>query len=104
MKLYNIDLSPNALRVRAVAKELGVDLEIVDLDMRKGENRSDAYLAINPNGKVPVFVDSDETSTWQAAREIRPVPRELLQTVESIRLCAAQQQARAGLPLEFPQR
>jgi glutathione S-transferase len=59
MKLYNADLSPNALRVRAVASELGIDLEIIDVDLRKGENKSEAYLAMNPNGKVPVLVDGD---------------------------------------------
>lgn len=59
MKLYNVNLSPNALRVRAVASDLGIDLDIIDLDFRKGENKSASYLAINPNGKVPVLVDGD---------------------------------------------
>jgi glutathione S-transferase len=59
MKLYNADLSSNALRVRAVANELGLDLEYVDVDLRKRENRSDSFLALNPNGKVPVLVDGD---------------------------------------------
>ena len=30
MKLHNANLSPNALRVRAVIFELGLDVEIVD--------------------------------------------------------------------------
>jgi glutathione S-transferase len=59
MKLYNANLSPNALRVRAVANELGIDLEIIDVDMRNGENKTASYLAINPNGKVPVLIDGD---------------------------------------------
>jgi glutathione S-transferase len=59
MLLYNANLSPNALRVRAVAHELGIALEIVDVDLRKGENRSETFLALNPNGKVPVLVDGD---------------------------------------------
>jgi glutathione S-transferase len=59
MKLYNVDLSPNALRVRAVAGELGIALDIVNVDFRAGENRTEAYLAMNPNGKVPVLVDGD---------------------------------------------
>ncbi|MHA1127997.1 MAG: glutathione S-transferase N-terminal domain-containing protein, partial [Alphaproteobacteria bacterium] len=36
MKLYNANFSPNALRVRAVAFELGIDLEIVEVDVFKG--------------------------------------------------------------------
>lgn len=59
MKLYNANLSPNALRVRAVVFELGLDVEIVDVDLRSGENRTAEYLALNPNGKVPTLVDGD---------------------------------------------
>jgi glutathione S-transferase len=59
MKLYNANLSPNALRVRAVAAELGIPLDVVEIDLRKGENKTASYLAMNPNGKVPVLVDGD---------------------------------------------
>lgn len=59
MKLYNANLSPNALRVRAVASELDIELEIVEVDLMKGETRTDAFLALNPNGKIPVLVDGD---------------------------------------------
>ena len=59
MKLYNSNFSPNALRVRAVAAELGIELDIVEVDLRKGENKTASYLAMNPNGKVPVLVDAD---------------------------------------------
>jgi len=59
MKLYNANLSPNALRVRAVASELGIELEIVEVDLRGGENKTPAYLALNPNGKVPTLVDGN---------------------------------------------
>lgn len=65
MKLYNAALSPNALRVRAVAKELGIELEIIDVDLRKGENKTASYLAMNPNGKVPVLVD-DDLVLWES--------------------------------------
>ncbi len=59
MKLYNGNFSPNALRVRAVAAELGIPLDVIEVDLRKGENKTASYLAINPNGKVPVLVDGD---------------------------------------------
>jgi len=57
MKLYNSPGSPNALRARAVAFELGFDPEIVNVDIGKGDNRTPEYLKLNPNGKVPVLVD-----------------------------------------------
>jgi glutathione S-transferase len=59
MKLYNANWSPNCLRVRAVIFELGADVEIVDVDVFGGDTRTPEYLEINPNGKVPAFVDGD---------------------------------------------
>ena len=59
MKLYNANLSPNAMRVRAVVNELGIALEVIDVDLRSGGNRTKEFLALNPNGKVPVLVDGD---------------------------------------------
>lgn len=59
MKLFNVSLSPNALRVRAVIFELGLDVEIVDVDMRGGGHKTPEFLAMNPNGKVPVLKDGD---------------------------------------------
>jgi len=59
MKLYNANFSPNCLRVRAVIFELGADVEIIDVDVFNGGTRTPEYLAMNPNGKVPAFVDGD---------------------------------------------
>ena len=59
MRLYNANFSPNALRVRAVAFELGIDIEIVEVDLRKGDNRAGEFLRRNPNAKVPVLEDGD---------------------------------------------
>ena len=65
MKLYTNLFSPNARKVHAVAKELGVDLEFQTLDLRAGEQRTPEYLALNPNGKVPTLVDGD-TVVWES--------------------------------------
>ena len=59
MKLYNANFSPNALRVRAVANELGIELEIIEVDIRAGNNRAADYLAKNANAKVPMLEDGD---------------------------------------------
>src|SRR5687768_9621275 len=58
MKLYNANLSPNCLRVRVVAFELGIDLELYDVDLSSASSNQ-ALRAVNPNGKVPVLVDED---------------------------------------------
>lgn len=65
MKLYNADFSPNALRTRAVAFELGFEPELVELDLSRGDNRTAEYLRLNPNGKVPTLVDG-EVVIWES--------------------------------------
>lgn len=59
MQLYNANFSPNCLRVRAVAHELGIELDIVEVNVFGGDNTKPEYLARNPNAKVPVLVDGD---------------------------------------------
>lgn len=70
MKLYNFPYSPNCKKVRAVAGELGIQLELVDLDIFKGESRTPAFLAKNPNGRVPVLEDGDFV-LWESTAIIR---------------------------------
>ena len=41
------------------ALHLGVQLELVLVDLAKGAQRSPEFLALNPNGRVPVLVDGD---------------------------------------------
>jgi glutathione S-transferase len=59
MKLYNAGLSPNALRVRVVANELGIELELIEVNLRDAAAKREALLPVNPNTKVPVLVDGD---------------------------------------------
>jgi glutathione S-transferase len=59
MKLYDFAFSPNCRKVRAVAYELEVPLESVPVDLLRGETRTPEFLAVNPNGRVPVLVDGD---------------------------------------------
>lgn len=59
MKLYTFAASPNSLRVFAVAHELGQDLELVPVDLTKGEHLKPEFLKLNPNHKIPTLVDGD---------------------------------------------
>ncbi|MDB5817658.1 MAG: glutathione S-transferase, N-terminal domain protein [Rhizobacter sp.] len=58
MKLY-FHPSPNPTKVALFLEEAGVPYELVPVDTRKGEQHLPAYLAINPNGKLPALVDGD---------------------------------------------
>jgi glutathione S-transferase len=55
--------SQHSRRVTILVHELGIDLDMQPIDVRPpgmgGHNSSLEFLAINPNGKVPVFRDGD---------------------------------------------
>ncbi len=59
MKLYQHPFSPNCQKVIAVAHEVGLPLELATVEIFKGESRSPAMRAKNPNGKVPILEDAD---------------------------------------------
>jgi glutathione S-transferase len=65
MKLYQAPFSTSAFKARAVVHELGIPCEFVDINMMKGEHKSPAYLAVNPNGKVPTLED-DGYIVWES--------------------------------------
>jgi GST-like protein len=54
---FHYNLSPNPMKVALCLEEMGLPYEPVPVDARKGEQFSPAFLAINPNGKVPAIED-----------------------------------------------
>lgn len=52
---------------RILLEELGADYELHALNMKAGEQRSPAYLAVNPMGKVPAIRHGDALITEQGA-------------------------------------
>jgi GST-like protein len=59
--------TPNSIKVLIALEEMGLPYELKPVNVRKGEQKSDAFLAVNPNGKVPVLVDDDLVLTESAA-------------------------------------
>lgn len=61
--------SPNtrSTGARILLEELGADYELHALNMKKGEQREQAYLAINPMGKVPALLHHGELICEQVA-------------------------------------
>ncbi|KAL1422004.1 hypothetical protein MTO96_022536 [Rhipicephalus appendiculatus] len=56
--LYNVTGSPPCAFIRTLAKKLGVELELKNLDFLKKEHLTPEYLKINPFHKVPTLDDS----------------------------------------------
>src|SRR5579885_2110733 len=55
MKLYNHPVAPNPRRVRIFAAEKDIKLQLEDIDLLGGQNRTPEFLAKNPSGAVPVL-------------------------------------------------
>ena len=56
---FYFNLAPNPLKIALFLEETGLEYEAVPVDTGKGEQHSNAFRAVNPNGKVPAIVDTD---------------------------------------------
>ncbi len=54
--------TPNTVKVVIAAEEMALPYRLVPVDLRRGEQRSDAFTALNPNSKVPVLIDHSPAS------------------------------------------
>ena len=60
MKYYH-SIGPSPATARFFIAEKGLDIELVTLDLMKGENREPAHLERNPLGQLPVLELDDGT-------------------------------------------
>lgn len=61
MKLYDCTTAPSPQRVRIFLAEKGIDIPLVQVDLRNGEQLGDAFREINPDCTVPVLELDDGT-------------------------------------------
>lgn len=55
MRLYQMQDSGNCYKVRLAARQLGLAIDLVDIDILKGESRTPEFLRKNPNGRTPTL-------------------------------------------------
>jgi glutathione S-transferase len=68
LTIYGI-IASRALRPLWVASELGLDFEHVQTDYKVGTTRTPEFLALNPNGHIPVLVDhrpEGDVTVWES--------------------------------------
>lgn len=56
LHLYTAD-TPNGQKIPIALEELGLDYTLTHVDLNKGEQKAPDFLALNPNGKIPVLID-----------------------------------------------
>lgn len=61
LKLYSTQSSGNAFKVRLLLARLGISFHLVEVDIFAGENRTPQFLALNPEGRVPLLELDDGT-------------------------------------------
>src|SRR3546814_10300039 len=59
--------TPNGVKVGIMLEETGVAYEPHRIDIMAGENHDPAFLALNPNGKIPAIYDPDGPSRMPLA-------------------------------------
>lgn len=52
--------TPNGWKATIALEELGLLYELHTVDLSEGEQRRPQFLALNPNGRIPVIVDREE--------------------------------------------
>lgn len=61
LKIYGMPVSNNVNKVRYTANAVGLEYELIPVNLMEGEQRSEEFLKLNPVGKVPVLQDEDIT-------------------------------------------
>lgn len=59
MITFYYNLAPNPMKVALFLEEAALPYALKPVDSRKGEQHDPDFLALNPNGKVPVVIDQD---------------------------------------------
>jgi glutathione S-transferase len=110
MKLYDFVHAPNARKLRVYLAEKGIPVELVPVDLVKGEHRTPEFLALNPRGAVPVLELDDGTLLFESLaiveylEELHPEPPMIGTTpLERARVRAAERRCELGVLMRVAQ-
>ncbi|RMF07513.1 MAG: glutathione S-transferase [Alphaproteobacteria bacterium] len=80
MKFYDCQPAPSPRRIRICIAEKGLDIPVVQVDLRNGEHLGEAFRKINPQCTVPVLETREGEHLWESVaiyrylEEIQPDP------------------------------
>ncbi len=83
LELYDYLDSGNGYKIRLLLGHLGLPYRHLELDIMRGQTRTAEFLAINPNGRIPVlglgggqYVTESDAILWYLAEGTRYLPDE----------------------------
>lgn len=59
LKLYTA-ATPNGWKISVLLEELGATYQIIPINLAKNEQKTNEFTTINPNGRIPAIIDTDE--------------------------------------------
>ncbi len=62
IRFYGDSISGNCYKLQLACSELGIDYQWHEMDILAGDTKTDKFLKLNPNGKVPLAVMPDGRS------------------------------------------
>lgn len=67
LTLYYNPITVNSIKVMLLCNALKIAPEYKKIQLNKGEQRSDSFLQLNPDGKIPVLIDGEYILNESAA-------------------------------------
>ncbi|MBL4570697.1 MAG: glutathione S-transferase family protein [Alcanivorax sp.] len=87
--LYEFASSGNCYKLRLAMAQLGISFRRIEKDITRGETRTADFLAINPNGRIPVLVTPDNkvlpesnAALWYLGKDSKLMPEDDFQQAQ----------------------
>ena len=89
--LYEFSSSGNCYKLRLAMAQLGTSFRRIEKDITRGETRATDFLAINPNGRIPVLVTPDNkvlpesnAALWYLGKDSKLMPEDDFQQAQAL--------------------
>lgn len=89
--LYSMQRSGNSYKVRLLLARLRIPFNLVEVDILQGESRTPEFLAMNPNGQVPLlevapgrYLAESNAILWYLAGRSELAPEDRMDRAEAI--------------------
>jgi glutathione S-transferase len=89
--LYSMQRSGNCYKARLALAQLGVPHRLVEIDILKGDSRTPQFLAMNPDGRVPLlevasgrFLPESNAILWYLAGGTPLAPEDRIDRAEAL--------------------